>query len=116
MADVAQMTHQAVPLFFPSFSEPGKARMRMIWNSLAIVAICLEISVSPLFLYRLNHVEQKVADAVFFLEIFVVSLFLNSFHHKTCIAMYHCSSCSNYSHPQVDRTYHFSKGKVLKDT
>ena len=37
----------------------------MIWNSLAIVAICLEISVSPLFLYRLNHVEQKVADAVF---------------------------------------------------
>ena len=38
----------------------------MIWNSLAIVAICLEISVSPLFLYRLNHVEQKVADAVFF--------------------------------------------------
>ena len=39
--------------------------MRMIWNSLAIVAICLEISVSPLFLYRLNHVEQKVADAVF---------------------------------------------------
>ena len=48
--------------------------MRMTWDSLAIVAICLEISVSPLFLYRLTQVEEKVADAVVFAEIFLVSL------------------------------------------
>ena len=35
----------------------------MAWDSLAMVAICLEISGSPLFLYRLTQVEQNMADA-----------------------------------------------------
>lgn len=34
----------------------------MVWDTLAIFAICLEICVSPLLLYRLTEMERSIAD------------------------------------------------------
>lgn len=38
------------------------ARIKMVWDTLAIFAICLEICVSPLLLYRLTEMERSIAD------------------------------------------------------
>lgn len=86
----------AVP---PCYVMHPNARMRMTWDSLAIVAICLEISVSPLFLYRLTQVEEKVAD--------IISWTLTSFWALDIVASFFTAS-------YVNDTLSFSLADIAK--
>eukprot|EP00435_Cladocopium_sp_Y103_P064768 s485_g26.t1 len=87
----------AVP---PCYVMHPNARMRMAWDILAIAAICLEISVSPLFLYRLNPVEQKMAD--------IINWTLTSFWALDIVASFFTAS-------YVNDTLSFSLAHIAKN-